>query len=195
MKKMPAIYGLFLAFALLLGAPLATAGPSSYRTQFCPSKKKKKNNNKKKKKNSVSKSNPRVVGRRDPLKLPSLSSKAPKSIKTKPYQPPKLHHNSLTTYTPKHPQSIRVVGRVSQIVKARLNPKSHFEEEYIAGYKLDTSIGDVELTMSALQRGGQVIDLAPYVGHRIRVTGDGYFKDKRTETGLRYVTIRRVETE
>ncbi|MFT5130145.1 MAG: hypothetical protein ACI8W8_003774, partial [Rhodothermales bacterium] len=44
MKKMPAIYGLFLAFALLLGAPLATAGPSSYRTQFCPSKKKKNNN-------------------------------------------------------------------------------------------------------------------------------------------------------
>lgn len=214
-------YTFLLVIALLFGAPLAMAGSTSCaqkknHNEKCAQKKKnnnKKNNNKKNNQGNRN-SKPKVVGKRTgslpplgsdkPLikgkrtgSLPSLSSKMPKNIQLKPYEPP-AHiatlKQSLKTYKPKQIRSIRVVGRVQRSVQTRIDPESRLEQDY-EGYSLDTSLGEVMLTVRALQRGGQVIDLAPYVGHRIRVTGDGYFKDDRARTGLRYEAVRRIETE
>jgi hypothetical protein len=134
-----------------------------------------------------------VVGKRTG-NLPPLSSKAPKNIQTKPYEPPAQVGPGLKTYAPKKIRSIRIVGKVQRTVETRINPQSRLEED-VEGYSIETSLGSVPLTMRALQRGGQVIDLAPYVGHRSRVTGDAYFKDERAQSGLRYEAIRRIETE
>ena len=195
---------LLIAFSLVLGAPLlqhTAAADSSYcapkkknKGQSRNSKSRSRSGNKSGGRSSRPSNKPRVVGKRAPLKLPPLSAKAPKNVKTKPYKPPTPVANSLKSYTPKPVQSLRIVGTVQKSVETRTHPIT-LRKTVTMGYFIVTSIGDVPLTEAALERGGQVIDLAPYIGNRIRVTGDGSFQDKKARTGLRFDAIRFIETE
>jgi hypothetical protein len=194
---MPLLRNLLLAASLLWVAPLAQSTLPADSSYCAPKKQNKsRNRNSKSHKRSTSKQSnkPRVVGKRDPLKLPSLSSKVPKNIKTKPYKPPTPVAGSLQVYTPKSTQSLRIVGTVQKSVETRTHPITLRKTE-IRSYFIATSIGDVPLTEAALRQGGQAIDLEPYIGHRIRVTGDGYYQNEQARKGLRFDAITHIETE
>ena len=197
MKFLP-VFCFFLS--LLVVAPMSTMGATSSRPTCAPKKKgnnrRNTNNHNRNTNNRNTTSKPRIVGKRTG-NLPPLSSKGPKNVQTKPYEPP-AHVSTMAqdmkTFKPKQVRTIRIVGRVQTAVETRVD-KYTGERVDAEGYSIETSVGEVLLTSQALQRGGQIIDLRPYVGHRIRVTGDGYFKDERAKEGLRFDAIRRIETE
>jgi hypothetical protein len=197
--KMIASRSLYLLLALMIAPPVINSVAAGPDRAICGPKKKGngKRNTKNNNQNNVNRNRePRIVGRRTG-NLPPLSTKAPKNIQTKPYEPP-AHvatlGSTLKTYKPKQTRALRIVGRVQRTVESKTDPHSG-EKEDAEGYSLNTTLGEVLLSSTALQRGGQIIDLRPYVGHRIRVTGDGYFKDEHANKGLIFEAIRRIETE
>ena len=199
-------YILNLLFAISLLWTPVTAAVSVDTKGICAAKKKKKKNSqsskakksggskKKGKQNANTGKKPRVVGKRDPLKLPPLSSKAPKNIKTKPYKPPPQVPGSLRTYVPTRTVALRMVGTLQKSVSTRQHPVTLKKTE-TKRYSIATRSGDVPLSEAALQRGGLDIDLDRYVGHRVAITGDVQYENERTQEGPRFHAIRQVVGE
>lgn len=154
-------------------------------------------------------SEPRVVGRRDPIPSPCLSSRPPLHEKTERADSTDeivlgvedepdpggagWWGKSPQSSSPSASRAIRVTGVVRKATRGRAGPPTRGNQG-ISYYYLETSKGRVPISLEAFQRGGTPIqDLDAVTGKRIRLSGSGYLRNSGGAQQLRLLSVSRIE--